>query len=62
MNFSHLASATGSSVSDVARGPRSVSVVFLFFVFFEKFCVTDQNKKFSDLVTHSLYAIFDVLA
>ena len=56
MAFSRLTSVTGSSVSDVAEGRRSLSVDV-----FEKFCVTDQNKNFSDLLPHSAYAIHDVL-
>ena len=56
MAFSRLTSVTGSSVSDVVWGPRSVSVDV-----FEIFYVSDQNKKVSDLVPHSANAIFNVL-
>ena len=56
MAFSLLTSVTRSSVSDAVEGPRSLSVDV-----FEKFCLSDQNKKFSDLVPHSVYAIFDVI-
>ena len=47
MAFSRLTSVTGNSILDVAGVPR--------------FGVSDQNKKFSDLVRYSAYAIFDVL-
>ena len=40
MAFSRLNSVAGSSVSDVAGGPRFISVDI-----FEKFCISDQNKK-----------------
>ena len=50
--FNRLTIATGSSVSDVAGCPRSVPVDV-----FEKFCVSDQNKKFSGPVPHLAYVI-----
>ena len=56
MAFSLLTTVTSSSVSDAVEGSRSLSVDV-----FEKFCLSDQNKKFSDLVPHSVYAIFYVL-
>ena len=52
MDFSRLTSVTGSSVSDFVGDPVSVDV-------FEKFCVSERNKKFSDLVPHSAYATLD---